>query len=241
MNELFNSRTYEVLKGIIRKKPSAFSIFEKKENMQLVVRKKSNNCYLVDKTNKKAIELVDTNNNIVGFTTNDINSKILAYSGNEHMEAIKNLRAAYGLIISDFNEGIATIEWLLEKAGYFPFDEDGFGFEEWPSYSLFGKIDKEANVIQKFICSNYEERIIDIIDIIAKELNLPCGEIKHHHTLRYLSADETKVYSILSQIEKTYNLKWTDDEKQKMSLNEFLSVNDICHAISRKTIVKTER
>lgn len=150
MNEIFNNSTYELLKELIKKKPSRYSIFDKKENMQFVVGKKSNDCYVVDKANKKAIQLVDVDNHIVGFTINDIDVKILSDSSNEHLKSIQNLRAACGLIVSDFKDGIATIEWSLEKSGYFPFDEEGFGFEEWTSYSLFGKIDKEANVIQKF-------------------------------------------------------------------------------------------
>ena len=119
---MMDTQTYIELKSMIKKKPTHFSIFNKRENMLFVIRKKSRNCYLIDKAvfeNKKY---------------------------EEYRSSIEGMQTNIGLSISDFHDGVAGIKWMLEKGGYIPYDEEGYGFEEWPDVSIYGKIRKDGSI-----------------------------------------------------------------------------------------------
>lgn len=144
---MMGTQTYIELKLMIKKKPKHFSIFDKQENMLFVIRKKSGNCYLIDKVAQTAIELVDVNNNITAFSTDDIDKAVFENKKyEEYRSFIEGMQTNVGLSIGDFHEGVAGIKWLLEKGGYLPYDEEGYGFEEWPDVSIYGKIRKDGSV-----------------------------------------------------------------------------------------------
>ena len=144
---MMDTQTYIELKSMIKKKPTHFSIFNKRENMLFVIRKKSSNCYLIDKANQTAIELVDINNNITAFSMDDIDKAVLEDKKyEEYRSSIEGMQTNIGLSISDFHDGVAGIKWMLEKGGYIPYDEEGYGFEEWPDVSIYGKIRKDGSI-----------------------------------------------------------------------------------------------
>lgn len=134
---------YALLKAEMRYKPKYFSMYDKKEGMLLVVRRKTSNQFLVNKTNKTAVEIADIYRCVKCFTSNDVvESKkedgFYFYSTNGN-----------DLRISDFNNGVAKLKYIIREEGFHPFDEDGYGFEEWQEKSLWGAIDKDGKIVEK--------------------------------------------------------------------------------------------
>ena len=144
---MMDTQTYIELKSMIKKKPTHFSIYNKQENMLLVIRKKSGNCYLIDKAKQTAIELVDINNNITAFSLDDIDKAVFENKKyEEHRSSIEGMHTNVRLNIGDFHNGVAEIKWLIEKGGYIPYDENGYGFEEWPDVSIYGEIRNDGSI-----------------------------------------------------------------------------------------------
>lgn len=134
---------YSLLKAEMKYKPEAFSVFDKKEGMQLVARKKTSNLFLVNRDNQTAVELANINNRIECFTSDDV-------VGLESSGKIRRYHTiGDDLKISDFINGIAELKYIIRKADFNPFDEDGYGYEEWPEESLSGTIDKTGKIVEK--------------------------------------------------------------------------------------------
>lgn len=133
---------YELLKAEMKYKPERFSVYDKKENMQLVARK-SSGMFLVNKADHTAVEIVNTYDRVECFTSKDV------IGSDPSEEAFYYHADRTNLKISDFDNGIAKIQYVICEAGFHPFDEDGYGFEEWSEESLWGTIDKTGKIVEK--------------------------------------------------------------------------------------------
>lgn len=134
---------YTLLKAEMRYKPENFSTYDKKEGMLLVVRKRTSNQFLVNNTDKTAVEIADIYRNVKCFTSNDV---VESQKENGFYLFCTN---GDDLRISDFNNGVAELKYILREEGFHPFDEDGYGFEEWSEESLYGTIDKDGKIVEK--------------------------------------------------------------------------------------------
>lgn len=134
---------YALLKTEMRHKPERFSVFDKKEGMQIVVRKNTSNQFLVNRTDQTAIEIANIYNCVKCFTTKDVAGEESSEKECCYYTTGKDLR------ISDFENGIAKLKYIIREEGFHPFDEDGYGFEEWSEESLWGAIDKKGKIVRK--------------------------------------------------------------------------------------------
>lgn len=134
---------YSLLKAEMKHKPERFSVYDKKEGMQIVARKKTSNQFLVNRTDQTAVEIIDIYDRVECFTSKDV-------VGEESSEATYYYHT-YGnnLKIGNFENGIAELQYIIREAGFHPFDEDGYGFEEWSEISLWGSIDKCGKIVKK--------------------------------------------------------------------------------------------
>lgn len=114
--------------------------------MQVVVRKKTSNQFLVNKVEHTAIEIADIYGCVKCFTSQDV----LEAESSESSEEIRLYSSGGNDVkIGDFRDGVASFQYIIQEAGYMPFDEDGYGFEEWSEESLFGFIDKNGKIVGK--------------------------------------------------------------------------------------------
>lgn len=86
---------------------------------------------------------------MVGFTLDDIDWDCVNQL--EHNYDAKRLVADYGgLSISDYQDGIAYVSWMLYPDGRYFADEDGFGMEDNDEVNISAYIDTQCRVVVKF-------------------------------------------------------------------------------------------
>jgi len=105
--------------------------------------------FIVNPAIKKVYPISEPNGKLVGFTLDDIDWDCVNQL--EHNYDAKRLVADYGgLSISDYQDGIAYVSWMLYPDGRYFADEDGFGMEDNDEVNISAYIDTQCRVVVKF-------------------------------------------------------------------------------------------
>ena len=109
----------------------------------------SKQTFIVNKALKKAYPISDANGKLVGFTHDDIDWDNVNQL--EHHGDAERLVADYsGLSIGDYQDGVASVKWMLYPDGQYFADADGFGMEDNDEVNISAYIDTECRVLVKF-------------------------------------------------------------------------------------------
>lgn len=58
-------------------------------------------------------------------------------------------------MIYGFHNGVSKVEWQLNPDGRYFMDEDGFGMTDDEEIAIYGKIDSNGRIVEKF---KYDKR-----------------------------------------------------------------------------------
>lgn len=106
--------------------------------------------WVMNHNKKTAFEFIDQNENLVAITDNDIDWDSLNGLEQEYIDRAHRHYAGFPTIIRGFNNGVANVEWQLNPDGQYFMDEDGFGMTDDVEIALWGKIDCNGHIIEKF-------------------------------------------------------------------------------------------
>lgn len=106
--------------------------------------------YLVDRVNCRAYEIMDGDMCFVNFTTDDIDWASIEKLPEEAKMRANALSAQFPTSISNFYNGVAVVAWQLNPDGRYYMDDDGFGMTSDEEITVYGLIDSEMNVLNKF-------------------------------------------------------------------------------------------
>ena len=105
--------------------------------------------FIVNPAIRKVYPISEPDGKLVGFTLDDIDWDCVNQL--EHNYDAKRLVADYGgLSISDYQDGIAYVSWMLYPDGRYFADEDGFGMEDNDEVNISAYIDTQCRVVVKF-------------------------------------------------------------------------------------------
>lgn len=145
-----NSKTneFENLMRELKSADSSYMCFDCKESMLFLKSCTERQCLLVDKKNKKIIELVDKYGHITAFTPKDISQSVIdrdIETGNAH-----DLIVQYHFFVHEFRGGKAVVEWTICPDGRYFADEDGFGAEHYDELTAKAVINRKGEVLVPF-------------------------------------------------------------------------------------------
>ena len=86
----------------------------------------------------------------VNFTTDDIDWASIEKLPEEAKMRANALSAQFPTSISNFYNGVAVVAWQLNPDGRYYMDDDGFGMTSDEEITVYGLIDSEMNVLNKF-------------------------------------------------------------------------------------------
>lgn len=104
--------------------------------------------YLINKKEKKVIQLVDEEGHMVAFTKEDVDPSLIELDVDSNNA--EKLMAHYRFWVYDFKDGQAQIEWTVMPDGRYFADEDGYGAENCSELIAESKIDKNGKLLQPF-------------------------------------------------------------------------------------------
>ena len=105
--------------------------------------------FLINHEDRTAYVLQDRNLTLRFLTEEDVD-----WTSVERLPHNKNayeFSAYYPIFhIGTFEDGVATVKWTIFPDGMYFKDEDGFGMEDNEESALYGKIDRQGRVVEKF-------------------------------------------------------------------------------------------
>ena len=110
--------------------------------------------WVVNHKTRRAFEFIDANEHLVNVTTDDIDWESLNGLPDEAIKRAKELYAGYPTQIYGFHNGVSKVEWQLNPDGRYFMDEDGFGMTDDEEIAIYGKIDSNGCVVEKFKYDN---------------------------------------------------------------------------------------
>lgn len=134
-------------------KGSFMTDYDKEENIAII----SESIYgwwkqrwVVNHKTKCAFEFIDKNRYLVCLIHDDIDWESLKGLSDKIINRAKNFFAGYPTQIYGFHNGVSKVEWQLNPDGRYSMDEDGFGMTDDEEIALYGKIDSNGRVVEKF-------------------------------------------------------------------------------------------
>lgn len=124
--------------------------------------------FIVNTQLKKAYEIVNPKGQLVGFTLDDIEWDNVNQL--EHNYDAKHLQTSYSFGIGDFENGIASVDWMLHPDGRYYADEDGFGMEDDDEVYVSAYIDTECRVLVKFQNMDDPEKAKELYQMALKKV-----------------------------------------------------------------------
>lgn len=96
----------------------------------------------------------------ISFTTDDIDWKSLESLPDYMIERARRLSALFPTFVLRFQNGVAEVHWQLNPDGRYYRDDDGYGMTDDEETTVYGFIDAEMNVLEKFqYIGNDRERL----------------------------------------------------------------------------------
>lgn len=112
--------------------------------------------YLINTKEKEAVQLVDDNGNMVAFTLDDVDPKVIEMDVDSCNA--KNLIARYRFYVYDFHGGQVLVDWTVMPDGRYFADEDGYGAEDCTELTATGIIDIHGVMINPFTVISRSKR-----------------------------------------------------------------------------------
>ncbi|MBQ0058012.1 MAG: hypothetical protein KBT20_10195 [Bacteroidales bacterium] len=141
-------------------KPDGYSwkyFFSEKGNGILFCTSRSTHAaYLINTTEKEAVQLIDDNGRMVAFTLEDVDPKVIEMDVDSCNA--ENLIARYRFYVYDFRGGQAQVDWTVMPDGRYFADEDGYGAEECAELTATGIIDIHGVMIKPFTVISCSKR-----------------------------------------------------------------------------------
>jgi hypothetical protein len=118
------------------------------EAMQMAVHKNTNEVYLINLKERKAIQVIDKNRTLVTWGHKDIDYTKVNQVENNIMARM--LSARYVFKIGPFIKGLSMVEWMLCPAGLYHTDDEGFDMEDVKEVYICAIINKKGKIIVPF-------------------------------------------------------------------------------------------
>lgn len=106
--------------------------------------------WVVNHKTRCAFEFIDTNEYLANVTPDDIDWESLKGLPDDIIKRAKELYAGYPTMIFGFKNGVSIVEWQLNPDGRYFMDEDGFGMTDDDEIAIYGKIDCNGRIVEKF-------------------------------------------------------------------------------------------
>ena len=106
--------------------------------------------FIINHNTKCAYEFMDSDQTLLTVTQDDIDWDSIKKLPDYALNVAKNLSGHFPTIIHDFNNGVAGVRWELHPSGYYYMDEDGFGMTGDVEMEVWGAIDTQGKVVEKF-------------------------------------------------------------------------------------------
>ena len=99
---------------------------------------------------KCAFEFLDGNERFTNVSKEDIMWKTLRGFSAEAWERARDFSAHFPTMIGSFENGVALVSWQLNPDGRYYMDDDGYGMTADDEMEIYGFINKNCDVVQKF-------------------------------------------------------------------------------------------
>lgn len=106
--------------------------------------------FLLNHNTKCAYEFMDSNEQLMTVTTEDIDWESLKGLPEDALHRAMALSFHFPSFIHCFSSGVAEVSWQLNPDGRYYMDDDGFGMTDDEEIEIYGFIDQNANVVAKF-------------------------------------------------------------------------------------------
>lgn len=115
--------------------------------------------FLINHNLKTAYEWMLPNERLAMVDMEDIDWDSMRDLPEEALQTLRAYSFGYPSFIRGFKNGIAKVQWQLIPDGRYWMDEDGYGMNPDDELNIYGFIDQEAYVVEKF--RYYTDREID--------------------------------------------------------------------------------
>lgn len=134
--------------------------------------------FLINHNLKTAYEWMLPNERLAMVDMEDIDWDSMRVLPEEALQTLRAYSFGYPSFILGFKNGIAEVQWQLIPDGRYWMDEDGFGMTPDEELNIYGFIDREAYVVEKF--RYYTDRELDsgILTRVRKEAE---EKVKSHN------------------------------------------------------------
>ena len=135
------------------KLPQRFQIKDKGENMALIeelIFGYWKPRIVLNHDEKCAFEFLDGNERFTNVSKEDIMWKTLRGFSAEAWERARDFSAHFPTMIGSFENGVALVSWQLNPDGRYYMDDDGYGMTADDEMEIYGFINKNCDVVQKF-------------------------------------------------------------------------------------------
>lgn len=105
--------------------------------------------YLIDESNKTAVEFLSEGMTLKTVSTDDIDWESLNGLPQYAINRAKGLSAAYTTFIHKYKDGVAEVSWQLNPEGRYYMDEDGYGMTDDEEVAIYGFIDRVGRPLVK--------------------------------------------------------------------------------------------
>ena len=106
--------------------------------------------FLMDHRTQCAYEFLDAGEVLVTVRDEDIDWKSLDNLPGNLIQRVQDRDGHFPTLVYGFHDGIAEVQWQINPDGRYYMDDDGFGMTDDEEISLWGKIDRAGNVVEKF-------------------------------------------------------------------------------------------
>ena len=106
--------------------------------------------FLMDHRTKEAYELMDSNEQFVQFTADDVDWDSLKDLEERYQDRAKVGDAHFPTHVGWFENGVAQVWWQINPDGRYYMDEDGYGMTDDEEIQLVGAIDRTGKVVEKY-------------------------------------------------------------------------------------------
>lgn len=106
--------------------------------------------FLMDHRTRCAYEFLDAGEVLVNVKDEDIDWKSLDSLPGNLIQRVQDRDGHFPTLVYGFHDGIAEVQWQINPDGRYYMDDDGFGMTDDEEISLWGKIDRTGNVVERF-------------------------------------------------------------------------------------------
>ncbi len=122
--------------------------------------------YILDETNHRAYEIIDSDSCFVHFSEEDIDWDSLQGLSKSAIDRAKKRYASFPFHIGTFENDVAEVSWQLNPDGMYYMDDDGYGMTDDEEITVYGFIDRQMNVLARF---RYVGKSWEYLKIMRKE------------------------------------------------------------------------